>query len=165
MAMKLIPYTGPTIPTAYDSNWQMFNNLTKAQVQWFQSQMQWLIYYAKQRTQNAVLTGTNITISGKTIPLRSDRDSVQIAMSMRQAIDEGLISSASFFDGNEKPQTLDAASYKAAHKALVGFISAITNLGVSLVNDINAGTVTSMAQIDAAIAAIAPNSPSAKGNG
>lgn len=34
-------YSGPDVPTAYDPNWQFFNNLTFQQVEWFQAQPEW----------------------------------------------------------------------------------------------------------------------------
>ncbi len=41
---KLIPaplYAGPAVPTAYDPKWQSLTNLTKAQIEAFQSFPEW----------------------------------------------------------------------------------------------------------------------------
>lgn len=50
-------YTGPTIPTAYDPNWQLFVNLTPAQIAWFQAQPEWqtfLTYVAQNPAQATI---------------------------------------------------------------------------------------------------------------
>lgn len=39
-------YSGPTVPTAYDSNWQYFTNLTLDQIAWFQAQPEWAAFLA-----------------------------------------------------------------------------------------------------------------------
>lgn len=42
IAFPSIPvYTGPSVPTAYDSSWQLYTNLTPAQIDWFQAQPEW----------------------------------------------------------------------------------------------------------------------------
>lgn len=45
-------YNGPAVPAAYDQNWQLFTNLTPAQVAWFQAQPEWA---AKVTTINAAI--------------------------------------------------------------------------------------------------------------
>lgn len=34
-------YSGPMVPTAYDPNWQIYNNLTADQIAWFRAQPEW----------------------------------------------------------------------------------------------------------------------------
>lgn len=34
-------YNGPAVPVVYDPNWQLFTNLTQAQIAWFQAQPEW----------------------------------------------------------------------------------------------------------------------------
>lgn len=41
-----IIYTGPDVPTVYDSGWQFYTNLTSAQIAWFQSQPEWQNFLA-----------------------------------------------------------------------------------------------------------------------
>lgn len=39
-------YVGPATPTAYDSNWQTYTNLTPDQMAWFKAQPEWQNYLA-----------------------------------------------------------------------------------------------------------------------
>lgn len=59
-------YSGPEIPTAYDPNWQIYNNLSPAQIAWFQAQPEWqnfLSYVAL----NPVTATINANVSTVTI--------------------------------------------------------------------------------------------------
>lgn len=39
-------YLGPSVPVAYDAGWQLFTNLTPAQIAWFQAQPEWQNFLA-----------------------------------------------------------------------------------------------------------------------
>jgi hypothetical protein len=161
-------YRGPSIPTVYDPNWGGFDNLTPSQILWFESQPQDLIKYTNVRRSAAEQSGTSVTFTPTgaqapvTIPLNMQGDSKVNAIGMRQGVHDGLLTQISFIDNAGNVQTVDVAGAKAVHQAMFGFVAALNNAAATLINGVNAKTVTSRTQIDTAFAAIAPNSPSAQ---
>lgn len=161
-------YTGPAVPTTYDPLWPTYTNLTPAQKLIFQSMPQALVVYSAQQCAAAIAVGISATfvpVAGQqaiTVTLNTDVLSLVNAAGMRQGLDDNLITGASFML-NGVPLTLDAAGIKTVHQTLVGYILTIHETETSIYAAVNAQTptITTRKQIDAAIAAVAPNSPSA----
>jgi hypothetical protein len=154
-------YNGPAEPTAYDSTWQIYTNLTAAQIAWFESQPADLLNYASTRRWLAEISGT--TVAG--VPLGTqDRDQAKIAQ-IKQAFDNGaLTGSVSFSDAAGNTQSVTAAMATQIYNGVVAFVQGTYMAYAALKAGIQATppTVTSRAQIDAAFAEIAPGSPSAR---
>jgi hypothetical protein len=152
------------LPTTYDPTWQNYINLTPAQVVAFQSFPQDLLRYLQTRRWLAEISG--ITINN--IPLTTQyTDQAKIAQ-LKQAFDNGAITGpVSFFDAQNNIRQVNATAATVIYNAMVTFVQSVYTTAATLQNGINATppTITTRAQIDAAIAAIAPNSPSAKGSG
>ncbi len=55
---RAVLYSGPAVPIAYDANWQLFTDLTKDQIAWFQAQPEWA---AKVASHNAFLQSKGIS--------------------------------------------------------------------------------------------------------
>jgi hypothetical protein len=68
-------YSGPSVPIAYDPNWQFFTNLTPAQIAWFQAQPEWqnfLQYFALSpttATAGVPVAVVNTALQAANIPL------------------------------------------------------------------------------------------------
>ena len=151
-------YIGPVVPMAYDPTWQTYTNLTPAQIAAFQSFPEDLLIYANTRRWMAEISG--ITVGG--VPLTTqDRDQSKIAQ-LKQAFDNGTLTNpVPFSDASGATQTVDAAAATALYTAVVRFVEATYTALATLKVGIANATITSRKQIDAAYAAIAPNSPSA----
>lgn len=146
------------LPTVYDPAWMRFTNLTPAQIVAFQGFPQDLLLYASTRRWLAEISGT--TVSG--IPLNTqDRDQAKVSQ-LKQAFDAGVIAggTVSFSDATGNIQTVNAATATALYAAIVAFVQSTYTTYANLFAGINAKTITTRKQIDAAYAAIAPNSPS-----
>lgn len=59
-------YSGPAIPSAYDPNWQYFNNLTSDQIAWFKAQPEWQNFVAYVQL-NPTAATINAGVSAATI--------------------------------------------------------------------------------------------------
>lgn len=150
------------LPTVYDSNWQAFNNLTPQQVLAFQSFPQDLVKYAA--NQRWLAESSGVTIGGISVTTM-DRDQAKVAQ-LKQAFDNGAIPPTTvipFFDANGNIQSVNAAVATILYNGVVAFVESTFKTAATLVAGINAtpATITTRKQIDAAYAAIAPNSPSA----
>ncbi len=149
------------LPTVYVPQWNGYTNLSEAQKTAFRGFPQDLMVYSQLRRWGAEISGT--TVAG--IPLTTqDRDQQKIA-ALKQAFDTGVISSVQFFDASGAVQTVNAAAATAIYSGVVTFVQSTYTTAATLQAQILAKTVTTRAQIDAAYAAIAPNSPSAQGVG
>lgn len=149
------------LPTVYISGWQKFTNLTVQQVVAFESLPEALILYTKERRWQAEISG--ITVNGALITTAL-ADQQKIA-GLKQAIDNATITgNSNFFDGNGNVQDLSPAQVTAMYNAVVSFVKATYDTAATLVTGINATppSVTTRKAIDAAYAAFAPNSTSAK---
>lgn len=157
--MPIVPvlYTGPAIPTQYDPGWRRFTNLTPAQITSFEQFPQALLLYASQRRWQAEISGT--TVGG--IALTTQLQDQQKIAGLKQAFDAGVLTSTPFFDAAGNIQTVNAVAFNAIYAAVVQFVDVTYQTAAQLVVGIKGGTITTQAQIDAAYAAIAPNSPSA----
>jgi hypothetical protein len=147
------------LPKTYDPAWQAYVNLTPAQIFAFQSFPKDLVKYASLQRWRAEISG--ITIAG--IPLTTQWSDQQKISALKQAFDAGAISQVSFFDADGNVQSVNAAAATAVFTGVVQFVQSTYNTLATLVAGINAATptVTTRKQIDTAIAAVAPNSPSA----
>jgi hypothetical protein len=154
------------LPKVYDPNWQRYKNLTPAQVVAFQSFPQDLMKYAILRRWLTSLSGTTASVTpiGAFVPiiiqLKTDGDSMRNTIAMRQAIDDGLITTIPYADINNNPIMLDATNAKMVHQAMAAFLANIFNAYAQIVRGINRSTITTRKQIDAIYAPLAPNSPS-----
>ena len=126
-----IIYTGPAVPTAYNSNWGRFKNLTAAQVAWFQSQPEDLTKYAHVARWQAhqKLFGTSMALVKKLQP--------------------------PYDDGSMPIPVIDTAPHLAASAQLTDSAKQIAASHASLATlttGITTKTITTRAQIDAAFA-------------
>lgn len=153
-------YTGPVVPTVWDPGWRRFTNLTAAQILVFQGFQQDLLLYAAQRRWLAEISGVNVA----GIPLNTqDRDQSKIGQ-LKQAFDNGTLPNATpvnFFDATGAVHAVDAVAATAIYQGIVDFVQNTYAVAANMVAGINIGSITTRKEIDAAYAAIAPNSPSA----
>lgn len=58
-------YSGPSVPAAYDPNWQLYNNLTRGQISWFQAQPEWqdFITYVSASPRTATAAASPILVN------------------------------------------------------------------------------------------------------
>lgn len=151
-------YTGPVVPLTYDPSYQTFTNLTPAQIVAFESFPQALSFYLRDRRWKAEISG--FTFHG--IPLTTlDRDQAKVGQ-LKQGFDTGAITgTVPFFDAAGNVQIVDSATASAIYNAVVNFVQLTFSVAASLQTGIGNGTITTRLQIDQALAAVAPNSPSA----
>lgn len=152
------------LPQVFDTTWQGYTNLSAAQVAAFQAFPQDLLAYVSLRRWLAEESG--ITALGVPITTRaSDQDKIS---QLKQGFDTGAITgTVSFSDAAGNTQTVNAAAATAIYTAVVQFVQSTYTAMANLKAGIKATppTITKRSQIDAALAAIAPNSPSATNPG
>jgi hypothetical protein len=125
-------YTGPAVPTAYNPNWGRFKNLTEAQVAWFQSQPEDLTKYAH--------------VARWQLHQKCFGASVALVKGLQPPYD----------DASTPVATPDIASLHAAVTAQITDSAKQIEASYATLAAVNAGisakTITSRAQIDAALA-------------
>lgn len=147
------------LPSAFIPGWWTFKNLTADQVLAFQGFPQDLLQYLASRRQLAEWSG--VTVAG--IPLLTqDKDQAKVDQ-MMHAFDRGVITTQPFFDGVGNVHVVNAAQASMIYSAVVGFVSQTFVVAKQLFDGITATppTITTRKQIDAELAVVAPNSPSA----
>jgi hypothetical protein len=157
------------LPAAYVPGWQAYTNLTTPQIAAFQAFPQDLTIYASSRRWLAEISGTSVTYAPTgaaapvTIPLDTGDRSKTLLIGLRQAADDGLVTSTAFADTAGNFHTVDAAGIKAVHQAVMSFVQALFMAQTQLAAGIKAKppTISTRSQIDAAYGSLAPNSVSA----
>lgn len=154
-------YTGPTIPPAYDPRWPSFTNLTPAQIAVFQSFPEDLIKYLGQmRWQYEIRAfpasmnpqpNPYITIGG--IPIYTLPNNLTLITAL--AVDAGLNPGDTYnFTVGGVVYNLTAAQAVGLFNGVRSYIQQCRDVEATCINGINAKTITSRAQIDAALAAL-----------
>lgn len=147
-------YSGPSVPTTYDPQWIFFTNLTPTQVLAFQAFPQELAKYVGTKrwlTEIAAITlpsGINIDMNAL---------SQQKIAALKQAIDNGtiVVPVGGFpFIALDGVHMLSAADITNLYTSVVHAVQATYSVAADLIAQINATTITTRAQIDAAFAAI-----------
>lgn len=140
------------LPTAYDSTWQGYSNLTPAQQAWFRSQPQWLAYYLGYKRWIKEIGG--ITVNGMPIDTTDPSRSLIDGLGIRAMRDQQTNPSAIYtFTLRGKATQLNVTQALGLFDSVSGFIQACRAAEGNLLGQI--GTmITSEAQIDTALAAI-----------
>jgi len=151
-------FPGPTdsngLPTTYVDGWQGFTNLTDAQQAWFRSQPQWLVKYAGIKRWQKEIAG--ITVGGIPIITTADNLALLTGLCLRAQRDQASNSAATYaFTANGTAVSLNIAQALGIFDAASGFIQAMRGAEKTLIDGINSKTITSEAQIDSALAAVA----------
>lgn len=146
------------LPSVYDPTWQSYTNLTPSQILAFQAFPQDLVFYVRSRRWMAERSGVTVA----SVPLTtSEGDQAKVAQ-LKQAFDTGaVVGTVDFFDANGTVHAVDAAAATAIYRGVVSFVQQTYSTAANLVAGINSKSIATRKQIDAAYAAIAPNSPSA----
>lgn len=158
------PYTGPAVPIAWVADWNLYTNLTPAQVLAFQTFPQDLTIYAATRRWAAETTilPVQLTLAGNPVTLQvdmSDRGQARIDKLCRKWA-ANATATTQFVDTTGTVYALNAANLMALDNAVTNYIEALFTAYASNIAAINALTLTTRKGIDAVYAAIAPNSPS-----
>lgn len=155
------------LPAIYVQNWQFFTNLTPAQILAFQSFPQDLTKYAAMRRWQAeVLANLPVTVTLQGTPTvlqidMTDRGQSRIDKLARKGAT--VTATVMFLDATGTMFQLGIPAIAAIDMAVANFIEQLFTTLNTIVAGINAApaTITTRKQIDAAIAVVAPNSPSA----
>lgn len=140
------------LPSAYDPTWQGYSNLTPAQQAWFRSQPQWLTYYVGYKRWTKEISG--ITVNGLPIDTTDPSRSLIDGLGLRAMRDQTSNPSATYtFTLRGKVVQLNVAQALGLFDAVSGFIQACRAAEGNMLGQIGS-TVTSEAQIDAALSAI-----------
>jgi hypothetical protein len=155
MALPFRTYAGPAVPTSYDPSWQLFVNLTPAQIAAFQAFPQDLTKYVGIRRWQTEIAGITLPTG---VRLATDQTSQSKIAALKQAIDNGTVNSTGVFpflalDGVHQ---LSAADITVLYGFVVRYVQATYVVAASLLAGVNAipQTITTRAQVDAAFAAI-----------
>lgn len=154
------------LPTSYDPTWPSYTNLTPQQILAFQTFPQDLVKYALLRRWLAEITTmpVTMTVQGASRTLQidmSDRGQARIDKLARKWGSNATATTA-FVDTTGTIFNLSAANLMTIDNAVTALVEQLHTELATLMSGINVvpPTVTTRKAIDAAYAAIVPNSPS-----
>lgn len=140
------PYTGPSIPTAYDPGWQTYTNLTQEQIAAFQSFPEDLLKYLALKRWQKGISGT--TWRGITIDTQDADISLITTMAMAATRDPtGKFS----FTQNGMAYSLTAAEVLNLFDTVNASYQNLRNAEAQLIKDIHDKKVTTRSHIDKTI--------------
>lgn len=141
-------YKGPALPEAYNPNWQLYTNLTKEQVRFFQSTPEDLTHYAREKRWHKEIE--YLDADGIKLDM-TDRGQMRL---LSLASDAEHNNAIHFLDANGAVHALNGEGVtklvKAASIRRQRAFSALSDL----LSGIKAKSITSRAQIDEAFSRI-----------
>ncbi len=144
-----------TLPAAYDPNWPIYQNLTSQQILTFQSFPQDLKMYASTaRWHKEIANATSgfIIVSG--VPIDMSEANRALLLGLARAADRNINGGTFSFTDNGVGITLTAAQGIALVDVVMSYIQTCRTAEKTMLDGINAKTITTRTQIDAAFAAI-----------
>jgi hypothetical protein len=143
------------LPTVYDPGWQVFNNLTPQQITAFQSFPQDLTAYAStKRWHKEIANNTAGFITVNNIPVDMSESNRALLLGLARAADRNINGGTFSFTDNGVGITLTAAQGISLVDAVMSYIQTCRTTEKTMLDGINAKTITTRAQIDTAFAAI-----------